>query len=180
MTGQPIRLYGPGAVISVPEGTAIGATGVRLAVDVGSVRVGLAASDPRGQLAFPVQTLRRDLRNFTDLDEIAAQAQEREAVEVLVGLPRSLSGKEGPAAVAAREYATQLAKRLSIPIRMVDERLSTVSAHQSLRAAGVAGRKQRGAVDQAAAVVFLQTSLDALREGKLLGHLLEKVPSKDA
>jgi len=136
-------------------------TGVRLGIDVGSVRIGVAASDPEGRLAVPVTVVRRDRRGG-DLDAIAAVATEREAVEIIVGLPRSMSGREGPAAVAAREYAERLAARVDpVPVRLVDERLSTVEATRGLRAAGVDSRAGRESVDAAAAVVILQHALDA-------------------
>lgn len=152
--------------------------GVRLGVDVGSVRVGLAASDPDGLIATPVQTLARDLARSTDLHQIAAEVRERVALEVLVGLPRSLSGGEGPAAAAAREYAVALAQLVDVPVRMVDERLSTVAATRSLRDAGVKGRKQRAKVDQAAAVILLQTALETERaSGRPAGSLVQRVPS---
>ena len=136
--------------------------GVRLGVDVGSVRVGLASSDPDGLLATPVQTLARDAGG-ADLRAIAAQVAEQTALEVLVGLPRSMSGGEGPAAGLARQYAAALAALVEVPVRMVDERLSTVSATRSLRDSGVPGRKQRAKVDQVAAVVLLQAALDTER-----------------
>lgn len=137
--------------------------GVRLGVDVGSVRVGLASSDPGGLLATPVETLLRDEAGGGDLGRIAAEVDARGALEVVVGLPVSLSGAEGPAAVRARGYAAELAARVPVPVRMVDERLSTVAATRSLRAAGVAGRAHRAVVDQVAAVVLLQTALDTER-----------------
>lgn len=140
--------------------------GVRLGVDVGSVRVGLAASDPSGVLATPVETLARDSSGAqvpADLGRIADEVAARDVLEVLVGLPRSLSGGEGPAAAAARDYATRLASLVEVPVRLVDERLSTVAAHRSLREAGMKGRKQRAVVDQVAAVVLLQNALDAER-----------------
>jgi putative Holliday junction resolvase len=134
---------------------------VRLGIDLGTVRIGVAASDPSGFLASPVETVKR---GPGDLDRIVAIAAERAAGAVLVGLPRSLSGNDGPAAAAARRWAGELAERLApIPVRLVDERLSTVAAGRDLRAAGVSGRKARGVVDQAAAVVFLQAALDAER-----------------
>lgn len=136
--------------------------GVRLGVDVGSVRVGLASSDPDGLIATPVQTLARDPRG-ADLQAIAAEVDDRAVIEVLVGLPRSLSGGEGPAAALAREYAAALATLVEVPVRMVDERLSTVAATRSLRESGVPGRRQRSKVDQQAAVVLLQTALDTER-----------------
>jgi len=136
--------------------------GVRLGVDVGSVRVGLAASDPGGILATPIKTLERDLKSDTDQAAIAAVVLERDVLEVVVGLPRSLSGGEGPAAVGARSYATALAALISpTPVRLIDERLTTIDAHRQLRDSGLAGRAQRAVVDQAAAVLILQAALDA-------------------
>jgi putative pre-16S rRNA nuclease len=140
-------------------------SGVRLGIDVGSVRIGVAASDPDGRLAVPVQTVSRDRRGGADLDTIAALAAERDAVEVVVGHPQSLSGQSGAAAVAAREFAEQLAQRIGIPVRLVDERLSTVQAEGALRAAGMNTRQQRSVVDESAAVVILQSALDAERAG---------------
>jgi putative Holliday junction resolvase len=134
---------------------------VRLGVDVGSVRVGVAACDPAAVLATPVATLRRDRG---DLAELARLAREREAVEVLVGLPRTLAGREGVAAAAAVSYARRLAATLApTPVRLVDERLSTVGAQRGLRAGGVSVRKGRAVVDQAAAVIILQSALDEER-----------------
>jgi putative Holliday junction resolvase len=138
--------------------------GVRIGVDVGSVRVGVASSDPAGVLATPVTTLRRDTRTGRDLDELLGIVSEREAVEVLVGLPRTLANRDGVASEAAREYAEVLAARVSpIPVRLVDERFSTVEATRGLRAAGVKGRSMRKVIDAAAAVVLLQAALDTER-----------------
>ena len=140
----------------------MGLSGVRLGVDVGSVRVGVAVSDPDGVLATPLTTLARDPRRGADLDALAQLVSERSAVEVVVGLPRSLSGAEGPAAQAARGYADALAARIApVPVRLVDERLSTVAAERALREQGVRGKSRRAVVDQAAAVVILQAALDA-------------------
>jgi putative holliday junction resolvase len=138
--------------------------GVRLAVDVGSVRVGVAASDPTGTLASPVTVLRRDARGGRDLLELAELTREREAIEVVVGLPRSLRNAEGVAAAAARAYAIQLARAVRpVPVRLLDERLTTVEAARGLRAAGRSSRSARGVVDAAAAVVLLQSALDTER-----------------
>jgi putative Holliday junction resolvase len=138
--------------------------GVRLGVDVGEARVGLAVCDRDGLVASPVETLRRDVSHGSDLARIAAEVTERDVIEVVVGLPRSLSGREGAAARAARDYARQIARQVSpVPVRLVDERLSTVSAHRALHEAGLKGRKHRGVVDQVAAVMVLQTALDAER-----------------
>jgi putative Holliday junction resolvase len=150
--------------------------GVRLGVDVGTVRVGLAASDPEGILATPVDTIERDLASGADQALIAAAVLERGVLEVVVGLPRSLSGGEGPAARGARSYATALAARISpTPVRLVDERLTTIDAHRTLRESGVPGRAQRAVVDQAAAVLILQTALDAEKSSGLApGELVAK------
>jgi putative Holliday junction resolvase len=132
--------------------------GVRLGVDVGSVRVGVARCDPSGLLATPVATL---ARRGSDLAELAALVVESSAVEVVVGLPVGLSGREGPAAQAVRAYALELAATVApVPVRLVDERLSTVGATRGLRAAGIDARRGRGIVDQAAAVIILQAALD--------------------
>jgi putative Holliday junction resolvase len=135
---------------------------VRVGIDVGSVRIGVAASDPDGVLATPVQTVKRQ-RDGSDVAQIGSIVVARDAVEVIVGLPRSLSGRDGAAADGAREYAQRLAARLPVPVRLVDERLSTVQAEAGLRAAGVRSKRQRPVVDQAAAVVVLQAALDQER-----------------
>jgi putative Holliday junction resolvase len=135
--------------------------GVRLSIDVGSVRIGVARSDPSGLLATPVETVRR---GRGDLDRIAAIAVEHEVVEVVVGLPTSLSGRESHAAGAARDFAGRVAVRLApVPVRLFDERLTTVTAQRDLRSSGVRAKNQRGVIDQAAAVVLLQAALDAER-----------------
>lgn len=150
--------------------------GVRLGVDVGSVRVGLAACDPDGMIATAVETLARDTRNPTpaDIERIAAECDERDVIEVVVGLPLSLSGRGGAASDAARQYAGRIARRVApVTVRLVDERLTTVSAHQALRDAGRAGRKQRSVVDQVAAVMILQQALDMERStGREPGSLV--------
>jgi putative Holliday junction resolvase len=138
--------------------------GVRIGVDVGSVRVGVASSDPAGVLATPVTTLRRDTRTGRDLDELRDIVAGREAVEVLVGLPRTLAGRDGAAAGMAREYAAAVAGRVApVPVRLVDERFSTVEATRGLREAGVKGRSMRSVIDAAAAVILLQAALDTER-----------------
>lgn len=138
--------------------------GARVAVDVGTVRVGVAASDPDGLIATPVETVARDLAGARDVARIVEIARERDAAVVYVGLPRHLSGKEGSASAAVRTYSGVLADAIApTPVRLVDERMSTVSAHQALRASGREGRRHRSVVDQAAAVVILQSALDAER-----------------
>ncbi len=138
--------------------------GVRIGVDVGTVRVGVAASDPGGILASPLATLARDARGGADLAKLARLVAEREAVEVVVGLPRSLSGRSGPAVAAATAYAAALAERVDpVPVRLSDERLTTVEATRRLAEAGTRGRKGRQVVDRSAAVLILQGWLDAAR-----------------
>jgi putative holliday junction resolvase len=137
--------------------------GVRLGVDVGTVRVGVAMSDPSGVLATPVTTLARNATGGTDLDDLAALVEEHEVVEVVVGLPRTLRGTDGPAVAAARSYGTALAERIApIPVVYVDERLTTVSAERMLAERGVRGTRRRQVVDQVAATRILQNRLDAL------------------
>ncbi|TWF80995.1 putative Holliday junction resolvase [Pseudonocardia hierapolitana] len=134
-----------------------------LGIDVGAVRVGVAICDPGGVLATPLVTVPRDAAGGSDLRAIAALVAEHEAVGVVVGLPRTLTGREGPAAEAARAFADALAGVLDVPVELSDERLTTVVATQQLRERGVKGRKQRAVVDQAAAVAILQGWLDAHR-----------------
>ncbi|MEO5743579.1 MAG: Holliday junction resolvase RuvX [Terracoccus sp.] len=149
-------------------------SGVRVGVDVGSVRVGVAASDPSAVLAHPVRTLARDLQGGSDLEALVVLVAELEAVEVVVGLPRLMSGAEGEAARLARDYAVNLARRIRpVEVRLVDERLTTVAAHRRLRDSGVPGRGQRAVVDQAAAVLILQSALDAAAStGRAVGELV--------
>ncbi|WP_255491517.1 MULTISPECIES: Holliday junction resolvase RuvX [unclassified Actinotalea] len=136
--------------------------GARVAVDVGSVRVGVAASDPDGLIATPVETVPRDQSGTSDTARIAEIVSERGAAVVYVGLPRSLSGGEGSASALVRTYCVALAHAVApVPVRLVDERLTTVTAHQALHASGRSGRRHRAVVDQAAAVVILQAALDA-------------------
>ena len=130
---------------------------------MGSVRIGVACSDPDAILATPVETVRRD-RNGKHLRRLAALAAELEAVEVVVGLPRTLADRTGPSAIDAIEVADALAQRIApTPVRLADERLTTVVAQRSLRAAGVRAREQRAVIDQAAAVAILQSWLDQRR-----------------
>src|SRR3984957_3338584 len=135
--------------------------GVRLAVDVGSVRIGVARSDPGGVLASPLTVVRS---GPGDLDTLATLAGSAEAIEVIVGLPTSLSGREGAAAAAARSFAAELAGRLApVPVRLVDERFTTTQAHDALRAGGTDSRARRETGEGAAAAVLLQAALDAER-----------------
>ncbi|MFI5706760.1 Holliday junction resolvase RuvX [Kribbella sp. NPDC051620] len=140
--------------------------GVRLALDVGDARIGVASSDPHGILATPVETVRA---GAGALERIVGLVSELEAFEVIIGLPRSLSGGEGPAAVKVRATSVQLDELLKkadveAEVRLVDERFTTVTAERMLRERGKKGSKRRAVVDQAAAVVILQHALDFERE----------------
>ncbi|WP_189538135.1 Holliday junction resolvase RuvX [Streptomyces roseolilacinus] len=137
--------------------------GRRLAVDVGDARIGVASCDPDGVLATPVETVpgrdvpaaHRRLRRLVE---------EYEPIEVVIGLPRSLNGGEGPAAAKVRAFARELAGGIApVPVRLVDERMTTVSATQGLRASGVKAKKGRAVIDQAAAVIILQNALETER-----------------
>lgn len=147
--------------VSTPDGR-------RLGVDVGAVRVGVAMSDPAGILASPLVTLDRDEASGTDQDRLVGLVVEHEVVEVVVGLPRTLADRHGPAAQAAQAYADELEERLArtgreVAVTLSDERLTTVSAARMLSDRGVRGRRQRRVIDQAAAVEILQGRLDARR-----------------
>ena len=154
------------------------AKGVRLGVDVGTVRVGVARSDPAGILATPVTTLLRTARKKSprepgstaelppDLAALRDLVAEHDVVEVVVGLPTTLRGMEGSAVTAARAYGQALAALIApVPVVYVDERLTTVSADRLLTQAGVKGRAKRAVVDQVAATRILQNRLDQLAGG---------------
>lgn len=183
---------GGGPTVDRPDPRRDPGRGRRLGIDVGSVRIGVAVSDPDGILATPVETVPRDDRAGrsrrgtrpgnsragaaergagkpsapapaagTDITRIAALADEYEVVEVVVGLPRTLRGEKGTSAAMASEFAGRLRDALpEVPIRLSDERLTTVSAARALRDSGVRARGQRQVIDQAAAVSILQSWLD--------------------
>lgn len=135
--------------------------GVRLGIDPGDARIGVARSDPSGSLATPVETVPRGDGDLARLREIVV---EHEAIRVYVGLPRSLSGSEGPAAERVRAFAQELAALIDpVAVHLQDERLTTVSAEAMLRDRGRKGQKRRAVVDQAAAVLILQSALDRER-----------------
>lgn len=127
-------------------------------------RVGVALCDPGGVLATPLKTLKRDPKKNSDLRVLARLARDQGAVQVFVGLPRSLRGHETGSTQMARDYAGLLAVELAaepgIPVRLIDERLTTVSAHRALHESGLDGRKHRQVVDQVAAADILQQALD--------------------
>lgn len=138
---------------------------------MGTVRVGVARSDPEGLMALPVVTLPR---GDDDLARIQELVGEFEALEVMVGLPISMDGNEGVASMAARDYADGLAAAIApIPVRLIDERLTTVTASRALRESGRTTRSSRSVVDQAAAVVIVEHALESERaSGRPPGHLV--------
>jgi putative holliday junction resolvase len=149
-------------------GDAAGPTGparhVRLGIDVGDARVGVARSDRDGMLATPVETVARD----GAARRVAEIAVEVDAGSIVVGLPRSLNGSLGPAAQKALDFCAELDTELDaagrrLPLRMMDERMTTVDAHQALRGSGRKTKKHRSVVDQVAAVMILQQGLDQMR-----------------
>ena len=145
--------------------------GVRLAIDVGSVRIGVARCDSEGRLASPQAMVPR---GRGDLDAISSLAAADNVIEIIVGLPVGLSGREGQAAAGARTFAGWLAERVTpVPVRLVDERFTTVIAHDALRQSGSDARGRRPKVDSAAAALLLQGALDLERStGQPAGELV--------
>jgi len=131
--------------------------GVRLGIDVGRARVGVARCDPDGMLAVPVETVRRD---DSAIDRIAEIAQDFDLLEFVVGLPVNLQGADTASTTDAREFAAALQSRTGTIVRLVDERLSTVTAHAALRSSGRSQKNSRSIVDQIAAVILLQQAID--------------------
>ena len=138
--------------------------GSRLGIDVGTARIGVARSDPHGMLATPVETVPRDRTAAgRDIARIVELAAEVDAIEVIVGLPLALSGQRTASTADAVGFGEALQVALSVPVRLVDERLTTVSAQSALRASGRKAKQQRPVVDQVAAVIIVQHALDAER-----------------
>lgn len=136
--------------------------GIRLGIDVGKVRIGVAQSDPDGLLATPVSTVQRG-EDETYLSQLIELVTERGCTVVYVGLPLSLSGDHTASTADAIAVASALEAKLAEPVRLVDERLSTVSAQAALHQSGRNTKNSRSVIDQAAAVVILQNALDAER-----------------
>jgi putative Holliday junction resolvase len=133
-----------------------------LGVDLGSARVGLALSDPEGLTAQPLEVLKdAGPEGFVGL--VAGRARELEVAEIVVGLPLRLDGRRGPEAEAAEAFAKELEAETSIPVRLWDERLSTVEAERAMRTAGIKAKRQRGSVDKVAAALVLSAYLDSRR-----------------
>lgn len=136
--------------------------GVRIGIDVGTVRIGVARSDLHGMLATPVETVPR---GAGDVERLLAIAAELDAMEIVVGLPLALSGRETASTDDARSFAMALANAGDVPVRLVDERLSTVSANAAIRSSGRSQKQARSVIDQVAAVIILQHALDHERSG---------------
>lgn len=157
--------------------------GRRLGVDVGDARIGVASCDPDGLIATPVETVTAGPQSIARL---VALAQEYEVLEVVVGLPLGMSGREGPAAVKVRGYANELATALSVSlpgvsVRLIDERLSTVAGQAQLHASGRTAKSSRAVIDQAAAVVILQSAIDAEKSrGSAPGEVVCVTEGNDA
>ncbi len=150
--------------------------GIRLGIDVGQARVGVARSDPHGTMAVPVATLAR----ATALLEIAELAVEYEPLEIVVGLPINLQGDRTASTDDAEAFAREIEALGLAPVRMVDERLSTVSATSALHSAGRSTRSHRSVVDQVAAVILLQHTLDSERsQGVAGGYVLDNPRAHD-
>ncbi|KRE23611.1 Holliday junction resolvase RuvX [Agromyces sp. Soil535] len=146
--------------------------GARLGIDVGRARIGVARCDAGGLLAVPVETVPRASDGDADVRRILELADEYDAIELVVGNPLSLSGGRTASTDDAVSFAGRLAAS-GAAVRLVDERLSTVSAQQALRASGKSSRSQRPIVDQVAAVIILQHAIDTERaSGKEPGRLL--------
>lgn len=149
--------------------------GVRLGIDVGKTRIGVARCDAHGLLATPLETVMRDLRHGTDVRRICELLSEYGATEIIVGHPLGLSGNPTPSTEDAVQFARLLATACTVDVRLVDERLSTTQAQGQLRAAGKDSRGSRNIIDQAAAVVILQHALDMERaRGEAPGELVER------
>jgi putative Holliday junction resolvase len=141
--------------------------GRRLGLDYGSVRVGVAISDPSGVLATPYETLRLEVA----ITELARIVEDEEIIEIVLGLPKHLNGLEGASAGLARAFAEDL-RICGVPIRFVDERSSTVSAAAHLRQSGRNAKTSKSIIDQATAVIILQSALDAEMSGRPPGEVL--------
>lgn len=151
--------------------------GVRVGIDVGTVRIGVARSDRDGLLATPVQTVQRT--NEKHVAELVSIITELDAVEVIIGLPLSLSGARTASTEDALIVARELALQIDVPCRLIDERLTTVSAHSALRTAGKKQKQTRTVIDQVAAVMILQHALDSERSsGNLPGTELSEFPAQ--
>jgi putative Holliday junction resolvase len=134
-----------------------------LGIDVGSVRLGLALSDPLGMAAQPLEVIRRTSPQ-RDLEAIRAIALQHEVEVLVIGLPYNMNGSEGPAAQAARDFA-RLLEPLGLPVEFIDERASTMIAEAVLLEGDVRRDKRKHLRDKLAASIILQTWLDQRARG---------------
>ena len=134
-----------------------------MALDVGGRRIGVALSDPTRTLASPLTTLRAEPRARA-LAELAKLARDYEVAEVVVGLPLTLSGEVGPQAKLIQEFAGALGQQLSQPIRLFDERLTSVAAERMMLDLGMKPEQRKARIDEVAASIILQDFLDSQRE----------------
>jgi putative Holliday junction resolvase len=139
-----------------------------LALDIGEKRIGVAVSDPSGSVATPLVVLDAT-KVLGDGRDLIRLVDEYEARLVVVGLPLSMDGSEGPQAVSVRRSAKRLAGFLRVPVEFADERLSSAQASKAMGESGVSVRQARGSVDMVAAAIFLQSYLDARRNGEQIG-----------
>jgi putative Holliday junction resolvase len=149
-------------------------SGRRIAIDVGKVRLGIALCDQEGILASPLEAIKRASDTADTISALVELVSLHQAVEVYVGEPLSLSGKETESTNDARMIAVELARCLSIPVRMIDERLTTVTAAAKLRAAGINSRDSKSIIDSASAVEILESALNlekssGIAPGQLVG-----------
>jgi putative holliday junction resolvase len=144
--------------------------GVRVGIDWGDARIGVARCDPDGVLATPYATVRA---GESEVDDLLAILADLEPLEVVVGLPTTLAGTEGPAAAKVRERAGRLAAATSVPVRLVDERLTTVEVSRRMREGGRKAKAQRAVIDAAAAAAILEHAVALERSrGEPPGALL--------
>lgn len=152
-------------------------SGVRVGIDIGTVRIGVARSDRDGYLATPVETVDRGSEN--PIGQLVSVIAELDAVEVIVGLPLSLNGSHTASTEDALVMARELSENTHVPVRLIDERLTTVSAHSALRATGKKQKQTRSVIDQVAAVMILQHALDSERSsGNLPGKDISEFPAQ--
>lgn len=147
---------------------------VRFGIDVGKARIGVARSDPDGLLATPLETVTRDTEGTGHVDRIAQLVAEYSAGELYVGYPLNLRCESTPSTEDAVRVAREIAAGTGLPVRLIDERLTTVSAARQFQAAGRSASRSRSVIDQAAAVILLQQALDQERaSGKPAGREIE-------
>jgi putative Holliday junction resolvase len=135
-------------------------SGRRLSIDVGKVRIGIAASDFHGILASGVSTIARGKDLSTAIDGIKALISEIEPIEIYVGLPISMSGNHTESTRDALNFARVLNESTDVEIRLIDERLSTSTASAALRSSGRDSKSGRQIIDQIAATVILEQALE--------------------